>query len=128
MGIKLAADLIQEETTSNKNIQLDTIFSDNQGALIKSKNTYCSSSVQHIYVRTFNKLRKMKEQIEITLYWFPGHKDIQGKCKVDELAKQDNIEKNINNQDIIPSILSKLQKLAKQITPILIPLTEEKKK
>ncbi|MBW0512695.1 hypothetical protein O181_052410 [Austropuccinia psidii MF-1] len=128
MGIQLAAELIQEETTSNKNIKLATIFSDNQGALIKSTNPYYSSSGQHIYVQTFNKLRKLKEKIQITLYWCPGSKEIEDNCKVDELAKEATINNKVNNQDIIPSSLSKLQQLATKITPILVPLTEKEKK
>ncbi|MBW0488112.1 hypothetical protein O181_027827 [Austropuccinia psidii MF-1] len=40
MEIQLAADLIQEETTSNKNIKSAEIFSKKQGALIKSTNPY----------------------------------------------------------------------------------------
>ncbi|MBW0535107.1 hypothetical protein O181_074822 [Austropuccinia psidii MF-1] len=109
MGIQLAVDLIQEEKTMNTSINSAAIFSDNQGAFIKSTNPYYSSRGQHIYVQTFNKLRKLKGKIEITLYWCPGHKDIEDKCKVDELAKEDTSNKNINNQDIIPSSLSKLQ-------------------
>ncbi|MBW0492501.1 hypothetical protein O181_032216 [Austropuccinia psidii MF-1] len=66
--------------------------------------------------------------MEITLYWCPGHKDIEGNCKLDELEKEATSSKNINNQDIIPSGLSKLQQLATTITPILTPLTEEEKK
>ncbi|MBW0510045.1 hypothetical protein O181_049760 [Austropuccinia psidii MF-1] len=124
MGIQLAMDLIEEETTTNTNITSAAIFSDNQGALIKSTNPYYLSSRQHIYVQTFNKLRKLKEKMEISLYWCPGHKDIEGNCKVDELAKEATSNNNINNQDIIPTILFKLQQLATTITHILIPLTE----
>ncbi|MBW0580349.1 hypothetical protein O181_120064 [Austropuccinia psidii MF-1] len=127
MGIQLATDLIQEEITMNTSINSAAIFSDDQGALIKSTNPYYSSSGQHIYVRTFNKLRKLKEKMEVTLYWCPGHKDIEGNCKVDELAKEAT-SNNINNQKIIPSSLSKLQQLAMTITPILTPLTGEEKK
>ncbi|MBW0515827.1 hypothetical protein O181_055542 [Austropuccinia psidii MF-1] len=128
MGIQLAVDLIQEETTSNTNIKSAAIFSKAQGALITSTNPYYSSSGKHIYVQTFNKIRKLKEKIEITLYWCPGHEEIEDNFKVDELAKEATINKNINNQDIIPSSLSKQQQLATQITPILVPLTEEEKK
>ncbi|MBW0510062.1 hypothetical protein O181_049777 [Austropuccinia psidii MF-1] len=42
IGIQLAADLIQEETTNNTNIKLEAIFSNSQGALIKSTNPYYS--------------------------------------------------------------------------------------
>ncbi|MBW0471729.1 hypothetical protein O181_011444 [Austropuccinia psidii MF-1] len=128
MGIYLAAELIQEELANNTNVNSAAIFSDNQAALIKSTNPYYSSSGQHIYVKTFNKLRKLKEQIEIQLYWCPGHEDIEGNCKVDELAKKATDNNNINDKTIIPSSLSKLKQLAKTITPILIPLTEEEKK
>ncbi|MBW0518934.1 hypothetical protein O181_058649 [Austropuccinia psidii MF-1] len=128
MGIQLAADLIEEELTMNENIKSAAIFSDSQGALIKSTNPYYSSSGQHIYVRTFNKLRKLKEKLEITLYWCPGHEEIEGNCKVDELAKEATVNNNIDNQNIIPSSLSKLQQHTKSITPILSPLTEQEKK
>ncbi|MBW0473121.1 hypothetical protein O181_012836 [Austropuccinia psidii MF-1] len=128
MRIQIAADLIQEETTMDTSRNSATIFSDSQGALIKSTNPYYSSRGQHIYVRTFNKLRKLKEKIEITLYWCPGHKDITHNCKIDELAREATSNTNINNQDIIPLSLSQLQQLATKITPILAPLTEEEKK
>ncbi|MBW0510063.1 hypothetical protein O181_049778 [Austropuccinia psidii MF-1] len=62
------------------------------------------------------------------LYWCPGHEEIEGYCKVDELAKEATVNNNIDNQNIIPSSLSKLQQNAKHITPILSPLTEEEKK
>ncbi|MBW0503613.1 hypothetical protein O181_043328 [Austropuccinia psidii MF-1] len=128
MGIQLAVDLIQEETTKNTTITSAAIFSDSQGALIKSTDPYYSSSGQHIYVRTFNKLRKLKEKIGVTLYWCPGHEDIEHNCKVDKLAKEATSNTNINNKDIIPLSLSQLQQLATRITPILTPLTEGEKK
>ncbi|MBW0494661.1 hypothetical protein O181_034376 [Austropuccinia psidii MF-1] len=128
MGIQLAADLIQEEITMNANITSAAIFSDSQGALIKSTNPYDSSSGQHIYVRTLNKLRKLKEKIAIMLYWCPGHENIEHNCRVNELAKEAMSNANTNNQDIIPLSLSQLQQLATRITPILAPLTEEEKK
>ncbi|MBW0519607.1 hypothetical protein O181_059322 [Austropuccinia psidii MF-1] len=128
IGIQLAADLIQEEIINNINTKSAAIFSDSQGALIKSTNPYYSSSGQHIYVKTFNKLRKLKEKLELTLYWCPGHEEIEGNCKVDLLAKEATVNNNIDNQNIIPSSLSKLRQHAKHITPILPPLTEEEKK
>ncbi|MBW0490729.1 hypothetical protein O181_030444 [Austropuccinia psidii MF-1] len=108
IGIQLAADLIQEEITNNTNTKSAAIFSDSQGALIKSTNPYYSSSGQHIYVKTFNKLRKLREKLELTLYWCPGHEEIEGNCKVDELAKAATVNSNIKNRNIIPSSLSKL--------------------
>ncbi|MBW0588289.1 hypothetical protein O181_128004 [Austropuccinia psidii MF-1] len=128
MVIYLAAELIQEEIANNTNINSAAILSDNQEALIKSTNPYYSSSGKHIYVKTFNKLRKLKEQLEIKLYWCAGHEDLEGNFKLDKLENKSTSNNNINNQAIIPSSLSILQQIAKQMTPILIPLTEEEKK
>ncbi|MBW0561095.1 hypothetical protein O181_100810 [Austropuccinia psidii MF-1] len=62
------------------------------------------------------------------LYWCPGHEEIEGNCKLYELAKEATINNNIHKQAIITSSLSKLKQLAKKNTPILIPLIEEEKK
>ncbi|MBW0504871.1 hypothetical protein O181_044586 [Austropuccinia psidii MF-1] len=128
MVIYLAAELIQEEIAITTNINSAAIFSDNQEALIKATNPYYSSSGQHIHVKKFNKLRKLKEQLKIKLYWCPGHEDLEGNCKINKLESKCTTNNNINNQAIIPSSLSILQQLAKKMTPILIPLTEEEKK
>ncbi|XP_055836606.1 uncharacterized protein LOC129905204 [Episyrphus balteatus] len=81
LAIKEVLSWLRENVISNTDIR---IFSDSQAA-IKSLASVSTNSIMVLDCQT--SLREMSEQFNIHLVWVPGHRDIPGNCRADELAK-----------------------------------------
>ena len=53
-------------------------------------------------------LNEMTEQFNIHLIWVPGHRDIPGNCKADELAKNGTLLPNVRQKHNIGTPLAHL--------------------
>lgn len=63
------------------------IFSDNQGALIRTADPMLPSPGQHLYADIFSSLCSLG--IPVSLYWCPGHEGIAANEQADKLAKSE---------------------------------------
>jgi ribonuclease HI len=90
IGIRLAiiiilAKRILEADLSN-NFTKVAIFSDNQGALMRSSDPISLSSGQNVFTDNFFQMKLLGRPIR--LFWCPGHKGIEANKKADSLAKK----------------------------------------
>ena len=82
MAIKEALSWLKKNVISARDIR---IFSDSQAAIKSLESTSINSLVA---LDCRSSLVEMAEQFNIHLCWVPGHRDIPGNCKADELAKE----------------------------------------
>ncbi|XP_043070264.1 uncharacterized protein LOC122322381 [Drosophila grimshawi] len=85
LAIKEAIDCLERLKVSPSNIN---IYIDSQAA-IKSISSISSNSISVTICR--KSLHEMAKQHVISLIWVPGHQDIEGNCKADELARKGTI-------------------------------------
>lgn len=87
------------------------IFSDSQAALKSLASASTNSTTVH---NCRSSLNEMAEQFNIHLIWVPGHRDVPGNCKADELAKNGTILPNVINRHNIGTPLATCKLSLKQ--------------
>src|SRR5438045_926700 len=86
-AIKMAADICMTLVTNET--QRCTIYTDSQAAIITTVKPRRQSG-QSIVSATIDSLEHLKAEhpnVEVTITWIPGHRDIEGNDKADEAAK-----------------------------------------
>ena len=81
MAIKEVAEWLRHNILTKIGIN---IFSDSQAAIKSLESIFLNSKTALSCRKSLN---EMAEQFKIHLIWVPGHRDIPGNCKADELAR-----------------------------------------
>ena len=108
MAIKEALSWLKENIISCKDIR---IFSDSQASLKSLASVSTNSRTVH---DCQSSLKEMTEQFNIHLIWVPGHRDIPGNCKADELAKNGTLLPYVRQKHNIGTPLATCKYLLKQ--------------
>lgn len=96
VAIKKGLSLILNRPLSGRDVY---IFSDSQAALKSLESTRHSSKT---IVQCHQLLEKVSQYFNITLVWVPGHRDIEGNCVADELAREGTKMELYSHNQAIP--------------------------
>ncbi|MBW0487923.1 hypothetical protein O181_027638 [Austropuccinia psidii MF-1] len=123
IALKLCLDEIDTHIGCGNNLKGISIFSDRKTSIESISLPKQSNPSQAVMMKICEKLRSWSSTFPIRLLWFPGHRNIPQKGKVNQLEKEETQTQHISKFIQQTIRISKLKQHTKQHLKTQTPLT-----